>query len=175
MMTTAKSGKKTIGIWAIVCTLVISVGFMVALIPTQEAFAEKKKITGTSTGIDLLSRGRIPVPKSPVKGYISAKHQVLDSADSDWNKADYFFVVYAASTREWNNKGYGVITHPSGDKTYIEFEEKYGASGSIYKGEVEGFFLKGTGKFKGIKGSWSSNWKRDPERVEEWQVEYEIK
>jgi hypothetical protein len=148
---------------------------MVSLIQTPEVYAGKKKITGTSTGIELLSRGRIPIPKSPVKGYISAKHQLLDSADPDWNKADYFFIIYAASTREWNNKGYGVITHPGGDKTFIEFEEKYGASGSVYKGEVKGFFLKGTGKFKGIKGNWSSNWKRDPERVEEWQVEYEIK
>ena len=174
-MTSSKNGKMTISIWAIVCVLAISIGLIMSLIHPQEAYADKKKITGTSNGIDLLSRGKIPVPKSPVKGYISAKNQLLVSADPDWNKAEYFFVVYAASTREWNNKGYGVITHPSGDKTFIEFEEKYYASGSIYKGEVNGFFLKGTGKFKGIKGSWSSNWKRDPERVEEWQVEYEIK
>ena len=175
MMVIAKSGRKTIGIWAIVFTLVILTCFLMSLTQPQEAYAEKKKITGTSKGIALLSRGRIPVPKSPVKGYISAKHQVLDSADSDWNKADYFFVIYAASTREWNNKGYGVITHPNGDKAFIEFEEKYDGTGSVYTGEVKGFFLKGTGKFEGIKGSWSSNWKRDPERVEEWQVEYEIK
>lgn len=173
-MTTARSSKAACS-WTIVCVLTVSVLLMVPPICPQKAYADKKKITGTAKGIELLSRGRIPVPKSPVKGYISAKHQVLESADPDWNKADYFFVVYAASTREWNNKGFGVITHPNGDKTFIEFEEKYYASGSNYKGEIKGFFLRGTGKFKGIKGNWSSAWERSADRMENWEVEYEIK
>ncbi len=174
MITTAKSTKKIVGILAIVCILVISVGLMVSRISTQEAYAEKKKITGTSKVIDLLSRTKIPVPKTTVKGYLIVYNAVFSSADPDWNNARFFFVHYKESTD--GNKAYGVITHPSGDQTFIEFtEELPSVSGTDIKGETEGFFLKGTGKFKNIRARWKSKWMHNysgGERIDEWTVEY---
>lgn len=175
-MTTSKNSK-TIGTWTIVCTLAISFLLLVSLFNPQEACADKKKITGTSEGVDLLARARIPVPKSPVKGSITACNMILDSDDPAWNKAGFYFAEYLASTGEWNYKGFGVITHPGGDQTFIEFEQKRTGKGGVYIGEVSGFFLKGTGKFKGIKGSWNSNWERvaGKNRLDKWVAEYEIK
>ena len=172
-MATAKGGKGVNGIWAIVCTFVISVGLMVAFTPAQEAFGEKKKITGTSKVINLLARTKIAVSKSPVKGYLIVYNAVFNSADPDWNNSRFYFIKYKASPD--SHKGFGVITHPGGDQTFIEFDDKQSASGTDVKGETEGFFLKGTGKFENIRARWKSKWMQNysgGERIDEWTVEY---
>ena len=176
-MATAKSGKKTISILAIVCTLVISTLLLMSLIPTQEAYADKKKITGTSEVIARLARTKIPVPKSTEKGRLDVYHAVMKSDDPDWNNARFFFIIYDASLGEWTDKVYGVITHPGGDQTFIEIEDKMTSetSASKYTGVTEGFFLKGTGKFENIRARWKSKWAKNAfkgERIDEWTVEY---
>ena len=65
---------------------------------------------------------------------------------------------YNASTGERSDKGYGVIPHPGGDQTFIEFKDKLTSdtSDSEWAGETQGFFLKGTGKFENIRARWKS-------------------
>ncbi len=140
MITTAKSVKKTIGNWRIVFILVIPVYLLVSLIQYQEAYAETKKISGTFKAIVQLS--------------FCARHSVLSSADPDWNNARFFSASSLEFTKPGYFNGYSVITHPSGDQTFIKFTDKMISSdghretgGSETTGETEGFFMKGTGKF----------------------------
>ena len=169
MMTIAKNRKKTIGIWAIVCTLVISACFLLPLIQNQEAYAETKKVTGTL--------------KDTVPLGCGARHSVLSSADPDWNNARFFSAGWRKFkfTKPGHFKGYGVITHPGGDQTFIQYVIKTVPSdgrretgGSEWTGETEGFFISGTGKFKGIKARWMSKWKHTVTEgwMVEWGVEY---
>ena len=171
-----KNRRMTIGIWITVLTVVISFGLTVSLIDPQETYAtEKKKITGTSKVIGRLARTKIPVPKSPIKGYLNVYHSTMSSSDPDWNNARFFFIQYNKSPD--NLKGYCVITHPNGDQTFIEFEEKYTQTegAGAWNGETDGFFLKGTGKFENIRARYKSKFTWNPsggERSDEWVVEY---
>ena len=69
MKITAIGGNKTIGIWAIVCILVILSCVLVSLIG-QEAYAETKKISGTlkstTTATNTIIRD---TGKTPIKSY----------------------------------------------------------------------------------------------------------
>ena len=125
--------------------------------------------------IDVLARTMVPIPKTPVKGYLIVYNAVFSSADPDWNNARFFFVHYQASID--GHKGYGVINHPGGDQTFIEFDDKVTSAtgGSEQLGETKGFFLKGTGKFKDIRARWKSKWtwnRTKGNRIDEWEVEY---
>ena len=147
----------------------------VLLIQGQEAYGETKKISGTSKTIARLAQTPIAIADSPAKGLLIVFHSVLSSADPDWNDARFFYVEYAESMKEWGDRGYGVITHPGGDQTFIEFVGKLtSTAGSESTGEWEGVFIGGTGKFKDIKARWLLKWKRimTEGRVSEWEVEY---
>jgi hypothetical protein len=178
-MTTINKNKVTIinrgltGIFIVIC-------FLFSQIQSQEAYAEMKKVSGTSKTFDRLSRSRIPFYNTTVKdyinGYLRVYHAVLNSADPDWNNARLFYILYDESAKEWGDRGYGVITHPSGDQAFIKFKSREITitGGSEMTGEWEGFFIGGTGKFKDIKARWLSKWKwtvREGE-VAEWKVEY---
>ena len=142
----------------------------------QEAYGETKKVSGTSKTITRLAQTHIPVADTPVKGYLSVYHSLLSSADPDWNNARFFYVQYDESTKEWGDRGYGVITHPGGDQTFIKFVSRdiSETAGSEATGEWEGVFIGGTGKFKDIKARWLYKWKWTVTegRMTEWKVEY---
>jgi hypothetical protein len=149
--------------------------FLSSLIQSQEAYAEMKKVSGTSKTIARLAQTPIAVAGSPAKGILRVFNSVLSSADPDWNDACFFYVEYAESTKDWGEKGYGVITHPGGDQTFIRFMSKLtSTAGSESTGEWEGLFLGGSGKFKDIRARWLLKWKRimTEGRVAEWEVEY---
>ena len=174
-MTKVKSGKKNIGISTILRILFISVCFVVMLIQIQEACAEKKKISGTYKWLLRLSNAKIPVTDSTEKGYIAAHNSVLKSTDPEWNNARLFSVQYTVSLKESIYRGFGVITHPGGDQTFIEFQDKLTFSGSDEAGEMEGAFTGGTGKFEGIRARWRLKWiwkRMTGGKVGEWEVEY---
>lgn len=174
-MTAAKSGKKIVRIWAIVCMLVTSVCIMASLIQPQEAYAEKKKITGTLKGLPRLAIAKIPTADPNDRGWLIVNRSVLSSPDPDWNNARCFYFLYNEPTKDYDHKGYGVITHPSGDQTYIEFVGKItSASGADRTGENKGFFIGGTGKFEGIRARWLLKWTRTMTQITtaEWEVEY---
>ena len=166
-MAKLKKDKKTVSIWAIVCILVISACFLLSLIQYQQAYAETKKISGTFKAVVQLS--------------FCARHAVLSSADPDWNNARFFSATQMEFTKPGHFNGYGVITHPSGDQTFIKFSDKMISSdgrketgGSETTGETEGFFMQGTGKFEDIRARWLIKWKRTVTEglMGEWKVEY---
>ena len=174
-MDTAKSGRKTIGIWAIVCIMVISVFIIMSLIHPQEAYAEEKKISGTLKGLPRLASTQIFIGDSKTKGFLYVNRSELSSPDPDWNNARIFYILYSEPTKEYDLKGYGVITHPSGDQTFIEFVDKItSTSGADAVIERKGFFIGGTGKFEGIRARWLVKVKdKMSERLAgAWQVEY---
>ena len=108
-------------------------------------------------------------------GFVDVNNSVLKSADPDWNNARYFNIVYDESVKELTQKGYGVITHPGGDQTFIEFVGKVTSrSAADAAGENKGFFIGGTGKFKGIRARWKAKWAETMTEglSAEWEVEY---
>jgi hypothetical protein len=141
----------------------------------QEAYGETKKISGTAKTIVRLAQTHIPVADSPVGGFLSVYHSVLSSADPDWDNARFFYVQYDESTKEWREKGYGVISHVGGDQTFIKFAGRViSAEGSDLTGEWKGVFIGGTGKFKDIKARCLFKWKSTTAEglMGEWEVEY---
>ena len=90
--------------------------------------------------------------------------------------APLFWILYDESAKEWGRRGYGVITHPGGDQTFIKFASRLTSETGVIEvtGEHEGFFIGGTGKFKDIKARWLLKWKRTAagEGTAEWKVEY---
>jgi len=134
-----------------------------------------KKVSGTSKAIVRLEETQIAIADITQKGSLEVFRTVLSSADPDWNNAPFFYIRYDEPTKEWSRKGYGVITHPGGDQTFIKFEARQlSAAGSASTGEWEGFFIGGTGKFKDIKARWLLKWKFTTTEgtTTEWKVEY---
>ena len=176
-MASGKSGKKTIGIGAIACTLVISACFLLSIIQTPEAYGEKKKVSGTYTENDKtrLTTARFSIPDSTLNVNISVQSVVLHSDDPDWNNARFFTVCYNGPGKVDLSTGFGTIIHPSGDQTFIEYESKLKSSGGVdVTGEAEGIFLRGTGKFTGIKARYLIKWKSTMTEGDtaEWEVQY---
>ena len=176
-MVSANIGKKPIGIWAIVCILVISACFLLSIIQTPEAYGEKKKVSGTYTENDKtrLTTARFSIPDSTLNVNISVQSVVLHSDDPDWNNARFFTVCYNDPAKADFSTGFGTIVHPGGDQTFIEYEGRLKSSGGAdVTGEAEGIFLGGTGKFTGIKARYLSKWKSTMTEGDtvEWEVQY---
>ena len=172
-MTTINKSKATI-INRSLTSIFIVICFLLSLSQSQEAYAEMKKVSGTFKGTVKLAETQIAIADITQKGPLDVFHTVLSSADPDWNNAPFFYIRYAEPTKEWGRKGYGVITHPGGDQTFIKFvSRQLSASGSASTGEWEGFFIGGTGKFKDIRARWLLKWKfTTTEATTEWEVEY---
>jgi len=178
-MTTINKSKVTIINWGLT-TIFIVICFLLSLIQIQEAYAEMKKVSGTTKTRVRLAQTYIPFYNTTVKdywkGYLSVYHSVLSSADPDWNNAPFSYIEYDESAKEWGDRGYGVITRPSGDQTFIKFmvRDISETAGIGSTGEWEGVFIGGTGKFKDIKARWLYKWKRTVTEgeVAEWEVEY---
>ena len=189
MMTIEKSDKKIVSIWNIICILTILACFLFSLIQSKIAYAETKKISGTFTFkiLNALTNIKLSNPgtgKTPVG--ISSWHYLLSSTDPAWNNASLFCVnvtIDAISAIYPDGEGddyktYGVITHPGGDQAFFESKgswklEKEGEF-SFLTLESKGRFVKGTGKFEGIKAIWKSKGKGQyySTIIGEWEVEY---
>lgn len=176
-MTTINKSKVTI-INRSLTSIFLVICFLLSLIQSQEAYAEMKKVSGTSKTIACLARTRPEIAVADCHFWVSLDvyHSVLSSADPDWNNARFFYIEYNESTKEWGDRGYGVITHPGGDQTFIKFmgRDISETAGSETAGEWEGFFIGGTGKFKDIKARWLLKWKWTVTEgtMGEWEVEY---
>jgi len=181
MLTLVKSGKKIVGIWGIVCILAISVCFLFSLIQSQEAYAEKKKVSGTSklatTPCPLIKADLFPSNcNSTVR--VEGRLYVLSSTDPAWNNASFFYVfVTVEPIRDKNDyKSYAVITHPGGDQTFIESDGSWERKGDWnWAFESYGRFVGGTGEFEHIRALWKFKGKGrfHTKVIGEWEVEYE--
>ena len=189
MMLKEKGDKKIVNIWDIICILTILACFLFSPIQNQKAYAETKKISGTFTFkiANALTNTKLSNPgKTPVG--ISSWHYILSSTDPVWNNASLFCVnvtidatspIYPTGETEGEDyKTYGVITHPGGDQAYFESKgswelEKKGEF-SFLTLESKGRFVKGTGKFEGIKATWKSKGKGQyySNIIGEWEIEH---
>jgi hypothetical protein len=84
-----------------------------------------------------LAETNIAVAYSPKKGNLRVSRKVLNSDDPDWNKVSLFWIVYDESAKEWDDRGYGVITHPGGGANIHQICGKVTSSTVIIKGSAE--------------------------------------
>ena len=177
MMTTAKGGKKIIGMRGIVGVLLLVVCCMVPLIQTPDVYAESKKASGSLKGASDLARHRIqstaykpPIPVGELNNFFG----IFSSDDPEWNNATFYSVWYIENL---NFIGHGVVTHPGGDQTFRIVKGKIKALNvHEWTAEYRGYFIGGTGKYKGIQGSWKEKTvNMSAGLTTEWEVEYEIK
>ncbi len=159
--------------------LFLALALLFLSIQTPEAHAERKKISGTQIVITQLARVNIPCFRPGSWVPLWAWHSMLNSDDPDWNNVQRFYFQYDEVTKEQHFRGFGVNTHPNGDQTFFQYNgkrEPIGTGPYDYTWELEGFFIKGTGKFEGIKGSIVAKGKTSmAEKTWDWEVEYEIK
>jgi hypothetical protein len=130
------------------------IGAAIAIILATSAYAESKKITAIAQERKRLGRmaiegeiGGVPVNIGNLTKYL----RVFSSSDPDWDKTSSYSVSYGSHQ---NNKGYIVDVHPGGDQTLREFEGTWELKDGKMTAEAEGWFIGGTGKFKGISGKW---------------------
>ncbi len=177
-MATAKGSKKIVTIWALVGILVISAWLLVSLFQGQGVYAESKKVSGTSKSTTDLAREVIRLPDKISSIEFRISRRVLTSTDPDWDNAHVFYVWYNHPTKLRVFKGYIAITHPGGDQTFLKWEAKQEPLGGVdFINVAKGRYIGGTGKFKGITGSWTSKVKftQAEGRTHEWETEYEVK
>ncbi|CAB1059168.1 hypothetical protein D1BOALGB6SA_3926 [Olavius sp. associated proteobacterium Delta 1] len=159
--------------------LFLALALLFVSIQTQEAYAERKKVSGTCKVLTQLTRVSIPCGGPGAFVPLWAWHLMLNSDDPDWNNVQRFSFQYDDITKERFFRGFGVNTHPNGDQTFFQYKgkrEPIGTGPYDYTWKIEGFFIKGTGKFKGIKGSMVANGKTSmAEKTWEWEAEYEVR
>jgi hypothetical protein len=177
-MTITRKSVMTVYNWPFI-GLILAMALLFVSIQTQEAYAEKKKVSGTCKIITQLARANIPCFRPGAFIPIWAWHSMLNSDDPDWNNVQRFYFQYDDFSKERFFRGYGVNTHPNGDQTFFRYEgtrEPIGTGPYDYTWKLEGFFIKGTGKFKGIVGSVVAKGKTSmAEKTWEWETEYEIR
>ena len=162
----------------------VSVTFVICILLSinysQKAYAEMKKVSGTSTQISKLSADQILHDQTKVR-FVNNLH-LFNSTDADWDKAKVFSAYfYINPTRQGDDyNGCFAITHANGDQTFIEYEGSWKwvlpRDGYRWTSETKGRFTGGTGKFEGISGTWASKGKGDGQKDlgGEWEIEYEI-
>lgn len=156
--------------------MLMLISVLLAMAVPHEASADKKKVTGTVKTASRLAKTWIGITDSPTMGDLKVWHSVLNSTDPDWNNAHFFSFYYNVTPDE--KKGYGAITHPNGDQTIIEMETRRTETGENKARfvEISGIFLKGTGKFEGIRARWKRKISLYPykkgERINTFMVEY---
>ncbi len=113
---------------------------------------EQKKISWTAQTVRTISRTVAVHQDLPDHQLAQTQRvQAYVSQDEDWNHAEA--LVYDQSETIAGNgthRGYVVMTHSNGDKTYHSFRGAHNQSGIS---EGSGEFIGGTGKFKNIKGT----------------------
>ena len=177
MMTAAKERKKIVGIRGVVGIFFIVFCFMVSLIQTQEVCAESNKASGTLTARTELARDYIRSteykPPIPVGEMINI-FGVYSSDDPEWNNATYYAVWFIENL---NFIEHAIITFEGGDQIFRKVKSKVKALNvHDWTSDHEGWFIGGTGKFKGIKGRWREKIMHQMSEITtEWEVEYEIK
>ena len=178
-MSAINKSKMIVPNWKLVGILLIFAWFMISMIPSQEAYAESKKVTGTIKATTVIGRhliqcftGEEPVPAGDLRNRVGA----YSSADPDWNNTTFFIVSFVGPK---SNIVYGIDIHPGGDQTFRQLKgmTKMESFGTIIV-KNEGWFVGGTGKFKGMTGKWNTITKATSSeqagRKTEWEAEYEL-
>ncbi len=165
----------------IITSIFIMIFFGETIVHIQEASAEMKKVSGTS---EILKRlVSLESDLKEVRISLTNRLHLYSSADPDWDKARVFSMYfYINPTRDGDDyKGCLAITHQNGDQTFVEYNGSWKwvipKDGINWTAESKGYFIGGTGKFDGIKGTITIKVAGKSSRLvsSEWDAEYEIK
>ena len=149
-MATVKGRKKTVTIWGIVGTLVITAWL---LMPVTQAAAEtvkKYKVTSYLTKVEV-------IPIVDVKGHIVGIYERRGVAIFEDGEVAAYLTrgTFDYIKGQGSHQGYSQLTFKDGSTNMV----KYQGTTTIAPGEKlasikgKGEYIKGTGRFKGIKGS----------------------
>jgi hypothetical protein len=142
--------------------------------------AEMKKTIGTSKELSKL----LSVETNRLKENVKFVNTLFEwsSADPIWDKTKIFSVRFSINpTRRGDDyMGALAITDPNGDQAFIEYSGSWKfaspGEGVTWISENKGTLTGGTGKFKGIRGVYTSKGKGFGRKYlgSEWEIEYEI-
>jgi len=145
----------------------------------EEARAQARKVSGRSVGAERVARTELFLANNPMDtGLLESLSRTLTSQDPDWNGARVFSVRFSDpyARQERHVRGHMVVTHPVGDQTFLVYEFKWKSQGVDSDFELVARFVRGTGKFKGIGGSWRERGRSTmTEDTSEWEIEYELR
>ncbi|MGD8834074.1 MAG: hypothetical protein PVJ84_03310 [Desulfobacteraceae bacterium] len=178
-MVTINKFKIIVPNWRSVGIVFIIAGFTISMISAQKAHAESKKVTGAIKATTVIGRQLIqcftdgePIPAGDLRNRVGA----YSSDDQDWNNTTFFTVSFVGPK---SNIVYGIDIHPNGDQTFRQLKgtTKMKKFGTIIVTN-EGFFVGGTGKYKGIIGKWKVTTEatstEQAGRKTTWEAEYEL-
>jgi hypothetical protein len=176
MMTISKG--KVIRIGFFITTMIFFVG---SIFHVHEAYAEMKEVSCTSEILKDLETFETELNNTKVR--LTKKLELISSSDPDWDKArvfsTYFFINPTRGGDDY--RGSFAIAHQNGDQTFVSYygswEFKMPKDGFSWTAESKGYFIGGTGKFDGIKGSiMIKDVGRGTTRVSsDWEIKYDIK
>jgi hypothetical protein len=140
--------------------------------------AKAKKTTGTTGSSVVVLNTLMFLASTLDTGQLQSRSRGLISQDPDWNQATVFSTSFwdPAMQLEHRARGHMVITHPGGDQTFLQYEVSWHNVGPIeLEWEILGRFVRGTGKFKGITGTWRERG-RSTSAGEggDWETEYTL-
>ena len=152
-----------------------------SLLQGHKSYAEMKKVSGTS---EILKRlVSLESDLKEVRVRLTNRLHLYSSADPDWDKARVFSMYFYINPvpDEDFYKGCLAITHQNGDQTFVEYDGSWKwtvpKDHVNWTAESKGYFIGGTGKFDGIKGTITIKVVGKSSRLvsSEWDAEYEIK
>jgi hypothetical protein len=170
---------KGIGIKSILFILIIWSCNILLSMEIVPAYAEKKKLTGTSRLVKILAGSTISESgKTPVN--LVSRLYVLSSIDPAWNNANLYSVTMTIDPVMEGGEDFSshsAIILPGGDHIFLESKGAWhpkieGEFNLVF--EVEGFIQGGTGKLEGIKGLWKHKGKGSSGTnvIGEWEIVY---
>ena len=165
----------------VIIIIFVMIFFGGSIFHVHEAYAEMKKVSGTSELLKRLLSEETYYDQTKIR--LINNIQLYSSADPDWDKAKVFSIYYYINpTYDGDDyKGYLAITHQNGDQTFLKYDGSWKwalpKDGLSWISESKGKFTGGTGKFEGIRGAITIKVEgRDQNYVSaEWEAEYEIK
>ena len=176
-MRTKMKERSVLLVWKMLLIPLIFVVLAGWVIPAQEAYAGRKKVTGTVKVSHDLGRNHIRStafkPPIPV-GELTNIFGYYRSDDPDWHNATFYAVWFIENL---NFVGYATVVHPGGDQTFRAVKGKLKALNvHDWTSQYRGWYTGGTGKFEGINGTWKAKTVyTQTENVTEWETEYDIK
>jgi hypothetical protein len=137
--------------------------------------AQPTRVRGKSEQARIVARSAVPMG-AMVTGRLESLLRVLKSDDPDWNDAQVYSVRFSDPEMRQNRtmRGQMIVTHTNGDRTFLEYEFTWKGGGLDTEFELNGRFVGGTGKFRGITGQWRERGTSTmTEDTSEWEIEYQ--
>ncbi len=154
-MATIKESKRSVAIWALIGTLVIAAWFLVSV---TQAMAETKTVKSKVTTYNTKAEF---IPVFDVKGHVIGVMEKRGVAVFETGEVAAYLMraTFDLIERQGPLQGYSQLTYKDGSTTVYKWQSNLSLPPEWPLGFVKGKgeYVKGTGRFKGIKGtvSWT--------------------